>query len=57
MGDTIGGPATASPWDLVGGGGKGGGKTEYAKTFMFGSSLTTEADVKKYEEAGWFGAS
>jgi hypothetical protein len=44
-----------SPRDLVRGGSKsGGGKVEFAKTFEFGPSLTTEANVKKYEGLEWF---
>lgn len=45
----------ASPKDLVEGGSKtGGGKVELEKTFEFGPSLITEADLKEYVKLGWF---
>jgi len=45
----------ASPRDLVGGGSNSGrGDVEFAKTFEFGPSLTTEANVNKYEGLKWF---
>ena len=41
--------------DLVRSGSKGGGgKVEYAKIIEFGSSLTIEADLRRYEEKWWF---
>lgn len=45
----------ASPRDLVRGGSNSGrGDVEFVKTFEFGPSLTTEANVNKYEGLKWF---